>query len=283
MLDIHRRPLLAFAVVAYAFSWAVWGAGLAASDRPWELSDPPLAAALVVGSFGPSVAAVVVSAALGGRVEVARLLRGLLRFRVAWWVYLATFLVPPTVFLAIFVVASVPTESGVVFLLLNLVVAMPLNAVLGGVLFGTGPLGEELGWRGFALPRLVQSLGGDVPASVVLGLLWAAWHLPLAFVTEWRIASWWVWVLAYPVSIIALSLAITTVWRWGRESIVIAVLAHATLNQTAVIVAGDNAFDLAGLSNDELFLAVVAAQAGVAAVFGGLFLVTRRRRTVRQL
>jgi membrane protease YdiL (CAAX protease family) len=51
-----------------------------------------------------------------------------------------------------------------------------------------GPLGEEPGWRGYALPRLEHDLG-PVRASMVLGLLWAPWHLPLFFYPGWTSSS----------------------------------------------------------------------------------------------
>jgi membrane protease YdiL (CAAX protease family) len=61
---------------------------------------------------------------------------------------------------------------------------LPLLALFVYIFFLGGPVGEELGWRGFALPRL-QSLHGPLVGSLILGVLWGLWHLPL-FWTPWN-------------------------------------------------------------------------------------------------
>ena len=102
----------------------------------------------------------------------------------------------------------------------------PLN-LLGG------PLTEEPGWRGFALPRL-QSRFGALPGSLVLGLLWALWHLPLFFIQGWLSVPVW----AFVILVVCLSILMTWAVNLARGSIVPAVLMHAVYNSSFPILVG---------------------------------------------
>ena len=57
-----------------------------------------------------------------------------------------------------------------------------------------GPLGEEFGWRGYALP-LLEKRFGPVAGCAVLGVLWAGWHLPLFLSRGWTTSPFWIYVL----------------------------------------------------------------------------------------
>jgi membrane protease YdiL (CAAX protease family) len=88
-----------------------------------------------------------------------------------------------------------------------------------------GPLGEEPGWRGFALPRL-QMLLGPARASILLGALWAVWHLPLFLVKAWTSSSF----PEYALIVTGLSFAMTFLFNLSGESVVAAIAAHAFFN-----------------------------------------------------
>ena len=81
------------------------------------------------------------------------------------------------------------------------------------------------GWRGFALPRM-QSRWGPTRASILLGVLWAAWHLPLFLVHGWTTAP--VWVFFFIVT--GLSVIITFGFNLSRGSVIVAILLHDTYN-----------------------------------------------------
>jgi uncharacterized protein len=74
-------------------------------------------------------------------------------------------------------------------------------------LFLTGPLGEELGWRGFLLPRLLQK-NSALRASVILGVIWGLWHLPLYYksweATPWKAPNFLLGVICFSVLLAAL-------------------------------------------------------------------------------
>jgi membrane protease YdiL (CAAX protease family) len=88
-----------------------------------------------------------------------------------------------------------------------------------------GPVNEEPGWRGFALPRL-QARFGSVAGSALLGTLWAGWHLPLFFIHGWVTVPVW----AFTIILVTASVLIT----WGANlsglSIVVPILMHAAFN-----------------------------------------------------
>ena len=97
--------------------------------------------------------------------------------------------------------------------------------VIGVSAFWTdpGPLGEELGWRGFALPRLEQRMSGR-SAALLLGVVWGVWHLPAFFIPGLPQNSFPLW--AFMVTIV--SLAVLVVWFVNNAggSVIIAILAH---------------------------------------------------------
>jgi membrane protease YdiL (CAAX protease family) len=88
-----------------------------------------------------------------------------------------------------------------------------------------GPLGEEPGWRGYALPRLEAALG-PVRGSIVLALLWVGWHLPLFFYPGWTSAPFWV----YTLLLVGASLILTLVTNLARFNVIAPIIAHAAFN-----------------------------------------------------
>jgi len=105
--------------------------------------------------------------------------------------------------------------------------SIPAPALFFVVLIMTDGLGEELAWRGFALPRLLQRWP-EVTASLILGLVWGAWHLPLLWTEGAPLYGYPVWLLA--LDICAKSILFTWVFVRTRESVLIAILLHASTN-----------------------------------------------------
>jgi len=96
-----------------------------------------------------------------------------------------------------------------------------------------GPLFEEPGWRGFALPRLQARLG-PLPAALTLGMIWAAWHLPLFLYPGWTTLPIWLYfLLVLPVSVM-LSFAANL----ARFGVIAPILLHAAFNSQGHYFAG---------------------------------------------
>ena len=109
---------------------------------------------------------------------------------------------------------------------LSLVLTYPISFVVTLVI--GGPLGEEPGWRGFALPRL-QRLYGPLVGSLILGLLWAFWHLPYFWMPEWGTPKSTVQdIVWFVLADIALTIIYTLIFNNTRGSLLIVILVHAS-------------------------------------------------------
>ncbi len=160
------RPVAAFLALALGGTWSydlVVGWWLDGWDRPW-VGDLRI--------LGPTAAAVVVTGATAGRAGLEDLWRATTRWRVGLpWYAVALLGVPACYAVAVLVTpgAEAAFDPPSASLLLLYPLLIPAAAVLGGPLF------EEPGWRGVLLPHLL-ALTTPVRASVVVGLVWAAWH-----------------------------------------------------------------------------------------------------------
>lgn len=213
------RDVFLFALVSVAVSWALWW------PLAWVEVSPALHSILLaVGSFGPSISALVILRLRHGRGTARRLLSGTLRWRIPkvwWWIGI---LGPPTVILGGVAIASALTDLSLTW---NdpsewyLVVPVFLYVLVLG-----GPLGEELGWRGYALTRL-QSSYRPVVAATIVGLIWALWHAPL-FAIDATVQSS-LPVMAFAAQILVTSFIYT--WLWNRTtSLPLVVFFHASFN-----------------------------------------------------
>ena len=118
----------------------------------------------------------------------------------------------------------------------DIVFSIPLLLFALGVTMVTGATGEELGWRGFALPRL-QARYNALVSSVILGLIWGIWHLPLWIVgpflgVAYDLSLFW----AFTLSTIALSILITWVVNNTKGSVLFATLIHYVSNFSNLLV-----------------------------------------------
>ncbi|HEY4868173.1 MAG TPA: type II CAAX endopeptidase family protein [Candidatus Dormibacteraeota bacterium] len=220
---IRRHPLISFFVIAIAFTWTYDLLFLVAFPVP----DVP--GRSTPRDFGPSVAALVVTAVISGKPGLRRFFQ---RFRV-WRVnpiwYLFIFVGVPLIYTAGVVVMPgalasfrIPSPTG----LLVLPVLYLYIVVLGGPLF------EEPGWRGFALPRL-QSRWAPLAAAVILGVLWAAWHATEYLEPEFARANGGLSVSGAGVFLLAavcFSIIIAWVFNHTGGSILIAILLHGMIN-----------------------------------------------------
>jgi membrane protease YdiL (CAAX protease family) len=194
---------------------------------------------IILGSLGPALAAILMSAAIGGWKEVKQLLRRMVQVRAAiQWYLVAVFLpliaslVPVLLFGGSAVVLGVLSARGAIGLLVY-VLATFIDMVLGS------PIGEEPGWRGFALPRL-QRRHGALKGSLLLAPLWAFWHLPLFF-TVWGAAYQTVGVLLglllFLFTVIGYTLVMTWVFNNTGGSLFLAILFHSAIDSRSTFFA----------------------------------------------
>jgi CAAX protease family protein len=228
---LARHPLVSYFLIAFAFTWALLFSVLLSKDGlgllPYRVS-PALASAIVpAGLFGPSLAALIVTAATEGRAGVGHWLRRIVRWRVGVQWYLFVLLGLP----AVMVLGTLLRPGALASIDIS---ALPsVVAYLGAfafIVFLGGPLGEEPGWRGFALPRL-QRLHGPLVGGLILGSLWALWHLPGFLVPQKLPPSGTVMdFVRFAVALIALAYIIQFVFNNTGGSVLMAILTHATWN-----------------------------------------------------
>ena len=96
-----------------------------------------------------------------------------------------------------------------------------------------GPVGEEPGWRGYALPRL-EKLYGAAFGSLILGLLWFGWHLPLFLIPTWTSSA----PFAYALLVVGLSFVMTFSFNLSGGSVIVAVLLHSAFNSSSAVLGG---------------------------------------------
>ena len=243
----RRYQLLAFFALTFAISWTLW-LGLAAMALP--ITTTTGAVLNVIAIFGPSIGAVLLTIRLG---QFRELLAGfsLSRLSGQWSVVALTL---PMALMAIAIAISVA--------LLRTPSPHLTRGVLGvlliefvRILFLGGPLGEELGWRGFALPRLQQHRTA-LTSGVLLGLIWGLWHIPLYFVPgtgqyevlrsgtspAFAIGGFVGWT-------IGLSVLFTWLFNQTRSSLVVVILFHAAVNLAAFLPAAVGSAGAASLLN----------------------------------
>jgi membrane protease YdiL (CAAX protease family) len=234
--------VLGFLVLTYLCTWTCF----VVADRGGDGLRLPL---MLLGSFMPSLVAIALTARAAGRPGVRELLARLLQWRVGlrWYVFALTFLA--VVKLAVAVAYRATTGGWPRFgehSVPTILVAIVVSGIVGG------PLGEEIGWRGYALPRLTQRWG-LAPASVLLGVVWACWHLPLFFLAGLTTYSDQLGQSfpTYLLQVTAFSVAIAWLMGNTRGSLLLAVLMHSAINQTKDIVPSKvaGADDMWGLSS----------------------------------
>ena len=205
-----------FFVLTFVLTWVVW--------VPWA-AGVPVGVVGKLWTWMPAIAAILAAALTGGRSAVRRLLAALVRWRVGWRWYVLVIAAPAVFAAAVagayallggsWAVGFPAAANGLASLAVFLVVLTLTDGV------------EELAWRGFALPRLLQRDRALV-ASVVLGVLWGLWHLPLLFTEGMTLFGQPIWLLL--ADIVAKSTLFTWVFLRTRGSVLIAALLHATTN-----------------------------------------------------
>jgi uncharacterized protein len=212
---------LRYFVLAFAFTWFFWGLGVL-GERGFI---PTLSGFTVIGTFGPMVAAVILTAREGGRAEVRSLLGRIVRWQVAPVWYGVTILGPFVLTLA--AIALHVALGGQTPGLGALIGALPTVVFVSVYMLIFVALGEEVGWRGYALPAL-QARHGAFVASVMLGAMWALWHMPQFFNPATLYSDLpFVLFLAY---LIPFSVLITWVFNSTGGSLLMAMLVHAVMN-----------------------------------------------------
>jgi len=214
---ISEHPLISYFTMAFLFSWI--------AVLPLLLDHTlPIEPFQIFGALaGPTLAAVIAIAVTDGKAGLGAFFKRYVQWRagIVWWlIVLFGVLVAMTITATLIVGTSVAAEF-----VRNIGLILPtyLITLIAGIILG--PLWEEPGWRGFALPRL-QTQFGPLAGTLILGMLWALWHIP-GYLGGWLAAGTF---LALIVSTAAFSIIMTWVYNNTRGSLLLMILLHSSGN-----------------------------------------------------
>jgi membrane protease YdiL (CAAX protease family) len=251
-------------------AWACFGAaGVLLGGAPPDTSVSGIAATAVLylGTFAPSIVALTMTAAHEGAGGAAALFDRVFKADVAarWYVFAISYMLSVKLAVALIHRAALGAwprfgEESWFLIAGAMLLSTPIQA------------GEEIGWRGYALPRLAASIG-FAPASVVVGIAWGVWHAPLFYIrglANYDGQSLVVFAAGAPV----LSVAMAWLYANTGGSVLLTMLMHAAGNQTTGIVPSKVPGATNPLNVDAPVAWLTAAVMWIAAVF---FLVSMRR------
>lgn len=225
---IQAHPLTVFFILAYLGSWIGWspwwlsasGVGLFSYELPFNA----VAGINQIGMFaGPFAAALLVTRIVSGKQGLKKFMNRLTQWRAHPALYA-------------FVLIGIPLSVGLGYLVINGgIVALSSAAITSLIttyfiyILG-GPLQEEPGWRGFALPRLQEKMR-PLFAALVLGVIHCFWHTPLFLTSEWDTPRDDIWqFLTYLLFVVSLSVIMSWVANNSRGGMVLSILAHNGIN-----------------------------------------------------
>lgn len=230
---VRRRlatDLVVFGGLTFALTWLVVGAYIWDNDAataaigPMKLGAP----AFYVAVYAPAIMALLVTAFRYGRGGLGSLLASLVRVRVRWTWIAISLLGYPALWLLVYLIKATAGGQLRGFDFDPWLVALPLLLLHGFILRDPGALGEELGWRGFALPRLLELMHAR-NAALILGLVWAVWHLPAFYVASLSQSTFA--IAPFVVQVTAFSVFMTWVFVNARGSVLWAgVIPHMLFN-----------------------------------------------------
>jgi uncharacterized protein len=251
---LKRHSLVIGTLLMFALTWPI---DLANSGiLPIQF---PFIVYLFLG-WGFVFSAVIMTGLTLGRDGVIALLKRYLQWRVGWRWYLAAFLMPPaSIALAVYLHAAFtgtsPDFSTVMaYKIFGESAYLPLF-ILPFFLIDLVANGEEIGWRGYVLPRL-QAKHGALTSTLILGVIWGFWHLP-KFLSHWNVISF-TWFMAHTVAVAVLY---TWMYNGTKGSLLLVALFHAGSNTAGVFMPMANTVSSENMDSYMIYvlLEVVAA------------------------
>ena len=249
---MKRHSLVAYFVLACAITWAI-GIPLAASVQGLLSAQIPPSVHFLT-AYGPMLSALIVTGITSGAAGIREIVGRMLRWRVGIrWILTALFS-PVALYLIAAVMLRVWSGSWPDFSRFGSTVEVTGLVWLAGWIFHTLTfgIGEETGWRGFALPRL-QKGRSALSATFILSIFWALWHLPMFF---------------YKESFMSRGIPMTIMWFLGLFSgaIVFTWLYNSTGGSILMVALWHGAYNATVTATEETIAAIVSTFVMLAAV-----------------
>ena len=223
---MKNNPVAGFFVLTFLIAWSLW--------LPLGLLAPEQVMLTLPGAWAPTIAAVILVQLSDGFAGVKKFLKKVLHWRVGLrWYLVVLFGIAAIAYIAIGVgmLFGIPAPE------IRLPGGLPREALIGFLpifflvnIFVGGPLAEDIGWRGYLLPKLREHMNA-LNASLIIGIIWAVWHLPFFIFSEWNAAVGYVPFLWFTMLTTSWSLLFAWVYV-NTNSILMPVLFHAAINTT---------------------------------------------------
>lgn len=234
---MKRNSVISFFIIAYAVSWsfeiplALFRQEIISVQTPMWLH--------YFASLGPLTAALIMTSLTDGRSGLRNLIARIFKWRVDVRYYAYVTLIPVGLFTFACILNRVLTGNWPNLTLLGEVHYLPYLTPLGalGIWFITFGLGEETGWRGYALPRL-QKTRSATTATSILGILWACWHLPMFFYRDTYMQMGIVGFPMLALSLLFAAMIFTWLYNSTGGSVWIVIVFHAIFNWLTANEAG---------------------------------------------
>lgn len=222
-------------ILALGWSWLFW---IPVALTGMDISVTPGIVLFIIGIFGPAVSAIFLTYLTGDQQERREYWSRLINFRRIGprWYAIIILIAPVCSVLAIltgFVInGNLPSVDTAVSYVTHPLTILPFAMVT--MIYG--PLPEELGWRGYALDRLQRKWNALI-SSLVLGVIWAVWHMPIFFMRGsllsevqplWLTQFW----IAMGPGILATAVLMTWIYNNTQRSTIAAILLHFMMNFT---------------------------------------------------
>ena len=225
---LSRYSLLIGIILMFLFTWPIdlANAGLMPFQVPFILY-------LFLG-WGFIAAAVLMTWLTLGRAAAGQLLRRYLMWRVGWKWYLALLIIPAAMVLSVYLYAAL-TGTAVDFSRVMADQIRPpgfsrLAFLIPFFITDVIANGEEIGWRGYVLPRL-QARNSALAAALITGVIWALWHIP-KFLTHWD----WGYVTVFLIDTMLKSVLLAWLYNSTGGSLLLVMLAHAAWNTAGIFL-----------------------------------------------
>jgi membrane protease YdiL (CAAX protease family) len=264
---IKKHPLLSYFILTFAISWggilmAIGPSGILGTK---EVSEGLMPFVYLATLLGPSVAGILLTGLVDGKAGFQELRSRLLRWRVgARWYAVALLTAPLLITATLFVLSLTSPAFLPAIFTTDDKVSLLLTGIVMGLVVG---FFEELGWTGFAVPRL-RLRYGVLTTGLIVGLLWGAWHLPLF---SGSVRSSRALPPALHLSVLLFSFLpayrVLMVWVYNRTgSLLVALLMHAPLAASQMILIPMTISGVQVVTYDLIFAAVLWVLAATVAV-----------------
>lgn len=227
---MNRKKLFVFLILTFLWSWILWIIGLNyLSDGINQESIGKFLVFFFVGVYGPTISGIITSLFYDGLKGLFELIKKVFIWKVPLKYYIYIILLP-----LIFVIIGIALYSQFIGEIggFDKMAFLSIPTILLAGLYA-GPLGEELGWRGFLLPELRKKYT-NLKSAIIIGFIWFIWHIPLWWAPFGTLVSGesisFLPVISYFLMLMCLSIIITWLVINSKGSVLVAILFHLSIN-----------------------------------------------------